>query len=113
MIIRRLEVNRRRVRVLVHVCETDVERTRGLLFRRKPPADEAWLIPGCRAVHTVGLWYRLDLAFCTHDGTVLRVVRSLAPCRVASVREASEVWEFAPGAIERLDLRPGDRLCAH
>ncbi len=107
-----MEVNRRRVRVQVHVCETDLERTRGLLFRRRPRADEAWRIPRCRAVHTVGLWYPLDLAFCTRDGTVLRVVRGLRPCRVASLRDADEVWEFPPGAVERLDLRRGDRLCA-
>jgi hypothetical protein len=113
MIVRRLEVNRRRVRMLVHVCETELERARGLLFRRRPAQDEAWLITSCRAVHTMGLWYPLDLAFCTHDGTVLRVVPGLSPWRIAVLPAAREVWEFPPGVAQTLELQPGDRLCAH
>jgi len=112
MIVLRMELNRRRVRTLVHVCETGLERTRGLLLRRRPSRDEAWLIPACRAVHTVGLWYRLDLAFCTGDGTVLDVIEGLHPWRVARVSDAAQVWEFAAGTAAMLELRPGDRLTA-
>lgn len=112
MIVLRMELNRRRLRTLVHVCETEFERARGLLLRRRPACDEAWLIPACRAVHTVGLWYPLDLAFCTHDGTVLEVVPHLRPWRVAHSAQAGEVWEFPQGVAEYLELRPGDRLTA-
>jgi uncharacterized membrane protein (UPF0127 family) len=107
-----MELNRRRMRTLVHVCETGFERTRGLLLRRRPAPDEAWLIPACRAVHTVGLWYPLDLAFCTRDGTVVHVIARLRPWRVARSVDAVQVWEFAEGAAEALDLKPGDRLTA-
>jgi uncharacterized membrane protein (UPF0127 family) len=58
------------------------------------------------------LWYRLDLAFCTADGTVLDVVEGLHPWRVARSRDAAHVWEFAAGTAEALELRPGDRLTA-
>ena len=112
MIVLRMELNRRRLRTLVHVCETEFERARGLLLRPPPSRDEAWLIPACRAVHTVGLWYPLDLAFCTRDGTILDVVTHLRPWRVARSAEAREVWEFPQGAAEALELRPGDRLTA-
>ncbi len=112
MIVLRMELNRRRLRMLVHVCETEFERARGLLLRPGPRRDEAWLIPACRAVHTVGLWYPLDLAFCTRDGTVLDVVTNLRPCRVARSTDATEVWEFPVGVVEALELRPGDRLTA-
>ena len=112
MIVLRMELNRRRLRTLVHVCETELERARGLLLRRRPARDEAWLIPACRAVHTVGLWYPLDLAFCNADGTVLEVVEALRPWRVAHFADAAQVWEFAAGTAEALELRPGDRLTA-
>jgi hypothetical protein len=112
MITRRVELNRRRLHMCVDVCETGLERSRGLLLRRRLRADEALLIPRCAAVHTVGLWYRLDLAFCHIDGTVLRVVRGLAPWHFARHEGASEVWELAPGACAALDLQPGDRLAA-
>jgi len=112
MIVRQMEINRRRVRILVHVCETERERARGLLFRRRIARDEAWLIPRCHAVHTIGLWYPLDLAFCTQDGTVLQVVPCLRPWRIARQPAANEVWELPSGLAERLDLQPGDRLTA-
>ena len=112
MITLRTELNRRRLRMLVDVCETTYECGRGLLFRRRLRADEALLIPRCRSVHTVGLWYPLDLAFCSIDGTVLTVVRRLPPCRVARNGAAWSVWELAPGTIEALALAPGDRLVA-
>lgn len=112
MIVLRMELNRRRLRVLVHVCETEFERTRGLLLRRRPRPDEAWLIPACRAIHTVGLWYPLDLAFCSRDGTVLDVITHLRPCRMARSAVATQVWEFSAGVADALELRPGDRLTA-
>jgi uncharacterized protein len=112
MITLRMEHNRRRLRLLVDVCENGYERTRGLLFRRRLRLGNAMLIPSCRAVHTVGLWYRLDLAFCTADGTVLTVVRGLPPCRTARHHDAAVVWELGAGTVEALGLQPGDRLTA-
>ena len=112
MITLRMELNRRRLRMLVDVCESGFECTRGLLFRRRLPADQALLIPRCGAIHTVGLWYPLDVAFCTEDGTVLDVVRRLPPCRFAGNAAARAVWELAAGTAEALQLHPGDRLCA-
>lgn len=112
MITLRVALNRRRLRTLVDVCETSYERSRGLLFRARLRPDHAMLIPRCRAVHTVGLWYPLDIAFCAADGTILEVVRRLPPCRFARHPRAFAVWELAPGAAEALDLQPGDRLVA-
>jgi uncharacterized membrane protein (UPF0127 family) len=112
MITRRIELNRRRLHMCVDICETGYERTRGLLLRRRLRTDHALLIPRCSAVHTVGLWYPLDLAFCHIDGTVLGVVRQLPPWRFARHEGASEVWELAPGVCVALDLQPGDRLAA-
>lgn len=112
MITLRMEVNRRRQHLLVDVCETGLERTRGLLFRRRLASGEALLIPRCRAVHTAGLWYPIDVAFCAGDGTVLGLIGELRPWRVAGRRDAEEVWELPAGAAKALALRVGDRLLA-
>ena len=56
MIVHRVEHNRRRLRVLVHVCETRRERARGLLLRRRPDAQTAYLLAPCAAVHTFGMF---------------------------------------------------------
>lgn len=107
-----MELNRCRQRILVSVCETALERTRGLLLRRRPGPLEALLIPRCRAIHTFGLWYPIDVAFCAGDGTVLHVVPRLKPCRIAQLRGAAQVWELRAGMAAALPLRVGDRLQA-
>jgi uncharacterized protein len=112
MIKQRVELNRRRLRMLVDVCETPLERARGLLFRHRLQDAEALLIPSCHAVHTVGLWYPLDLAFCSHDGIVLSLVRGLFPWRFASDQRAASVWELAAGCADSVGLHEGDRLLA-
>lgn len=112
MITLRLEVNRRRRGMLVDVCESELERARGLLFRRRLREHEALRIPRCRAVHTIGLWYPIDVVFCAFDGTVIEIVPRLAPFRSAVQREAADVWELPPGGAERLGLHAGDRLDA-
>lgn len=110
MITMRVELNRRRLRLLVDVCETGLERARGLLLRRPPGPQQALLIPRCHAVHTVGLWYPIDIVFCDAQGTVLGVVPRLPPWRMARFRGASAVWELPAGTAEALPLRVGDRL---
>ncbi len=112
MITLRMELNRRRLRLLVDVCESPRERARGLLFRPRLRPGHVMLIPACSAVHTLGLWYRLDLAFCNADGTILRIVRSLGPCRTSHHRGAAHVWEMTAGTADALELQPGDRLVA-
>jgi uncharacterized membrane protein (UPF0127 family) len=112
MITCRVELNRRRLRLCVDVCQTPIERARGLLLRRRPRRDHAMLITRCSAVHTFGLWYPIDLAFCTGDGTVLEVVPRVRPCRMARCAQAGQVWELPAGLAEELDLRAGDRLAA-
>lgn len=112
MITLRLEVNRLRRGMVVDVCENELERARGLLFRRRLRPYEALHIPRCRAVHTLGLWYPIDVVFCGSDGTVLAIVPKLSPFRMATDGQATDVWELPPGGAERLGLCKGDRLAA-
>jgi uncharacterized protein len=112
MIVQRVEHNRHRTRLLVHVCEGSLERARGLLFRRRIAEDAAFLLRPCRAVHTFGMTYPIDVLFCTPRGVVLEIVRELRPWRVARAFDAHAVWELPAGAARRLGIRVGDRLQA-
>lgn len=71
----------------------------GLLPRRRPPGPRSgvWLLP-CRAVHTLGMAYAIDVAFIGRDGRVLRALR-LAPWRFALCVRAVSVVETRQGVI--------------
>ncbi len=86
------------------------ERTRGLLGRAPLQAGEGMLIRQCRMVHTVGMNYRLDLAFLDSRGLVRKLVQNIAPCRLAGSLQACATLELAPGTLQRLGLREGDQL---
>jgi uncharacterized membrane protein (UPF0127 family) len=84
------------------------ERSRGLL--KRDGIEGALLLEPCRSVHTVGMQFPIDVAFCDGDLVVLRVVR-MPPFRVAlPVRHARAVIEAEAGAFARWELRPGDHL---
>ena len=83
-------------------------RSRGLLGRDR--LEGALLLPRTRSVHTVGMRFPIDVAFCDRDMVVLRTV-TVRPNRVTrpSVR-ARYVVEAEAGAFERWRLAPGDQL---
>jgi uncharacterized membrane protein (UPF0127 family) len=106
----RIEVNRRRLRRLtVGICQTRVERARGLLFRRWS-SSTALLLQACNAVHTWGMDQPLDLLFCDQEDRIIHMVCGLQPWRFARRSAAHSVWEFRAGAINELGLRCGDRI---
>jgi uncharacterized protein len=84
------------------------ERVRGLLGRHG--LDGALVIPKCRQVHTMGMRFTIDVAFCDEGGVVLRTV-SLRPWRVSSiVWQAAFAIEAEGGAFERWRLTLGDLI---
>lgn len=110
MIIHRVEHNRRRLPMHVHVCESPLERGRGLLLRRCPDPRTAYLLRRCSAIHTIGMTYAIDIVFCSGSGRILRIVKELGPFRVARHPEAAQVWELAAGATDRWNWRVGDEI---
>jgi uncharacterized protein len=69
---------------------------------------EALVLPGATQVHTFGLNYAIDVAFCDRNGTLIHVVGSMAPRRVSRwVRGADLAIEMAAGSLA---IQPGDRL---
>ena len=88
----------RRLRLVV--VDGMAGRLRGLLARRRAPGPRSgiWLRP-CRAVHTLGMAYAIDVAFIGRDGRVLRVA-TLAPWRAALCVRAVSVVETRGGVID-------------
>lgn len=71
--------------------------------------DGVLVIP-TRSVHTFGMRFSIDVAFCGADGTVRRTV-TLRPNRVAlPVRGAVTAIEAPAGSFASWGLGPGDVL---
>src|SRR5262245_37675820 len=94
----------------VDVAATRATRRRGLLGRDSLGATEGLLLTPCKAVHTVGMQFPIDLIFIDGDGRAVRIVPALAPWRIAMSARAKAVIELAAGTAAAADIRIGDML---
>ena len=68
------------------------------------------VFPRARAVHTIGMRFAIDVAFCDKEMVVVGMTR-LRPWRMSLPRRhGRSVLEAEAGAFERWGLRLGDRL---
>jgi hypothetical protein len=92
----------------VEIAATARARRRGLMHR--DAFDGALVLRPCRNVHTAGMRFPIDVAFCDAEGVVLRT-STLAPWRISPVvRRAAFAVEAEAGAFDRWRLARGDRL---
>jgi uncharacterized membrane protein (UPF0127 family) len=92
----------------VEVADTLRSRLRGLLGRDS--VDGALLIRKARSVHTLGMKFPIDVAFCDAELRVLKT-KTMPRFRVGAPRlRARCVVEAEAGAFDRWRLRPGDQL---
>lgn len=92
----------------IEVADGFAGRSRGLLGR--DGIEGAMLIRPARSVHTVGMRFVIDVAFCDKDMAVVDTI-TMRRFRVSRPRlRARCVVEAEAGAFERWGLRPGDRL---
>lgn len=83
-------------------------RARGLLGRTG--IEGALVIDPCRAVHTIGMKFAIDVAFLSDEGVVLKTVR-MARHRIGlPVWTARRVVEAEAGAFDRWGLHVGDTV---
>lgn len=85
------------------------ERLKGLIGRTAMEPDEAFLIEGCGAVHTIGMRMSIDLIFLSSDGIVLKVVERVRPRRFVICTNAKHVLELAEGAAGLRQIEAGMR----
>lgn len=82
----------------------------GLLVRTRLADDEALYLAPCSSVHTVGMHYRIDVAFVDRRGRVLKLVEDLKPLRAAWCRGAHGAVEFVSGGARRHGIQGGSVL---
>jgi uncharacterized membrane protein (UPF0127 family) len=92
----------------VEVATRTSDRTRGLLGRDQ--LEGALLLSPASSVHTIGMRFPIDVAFCDKRMRVLVTV-SMRPNRVGLPRPRSRhVIEAEAGQFARWGLRKGDQL---
>ena len=94
----------------VDMALTRSDRRRGLLGRESIAPDHAMFIAPCIAIHTVGMGFPIDVAFVDARGTVVRLVHSMAPWRLAASIGGCAVIELAAGRLAEYGVKIGDRL---
>jgi hypothetical protein len=92
----------------LEVADTRAARRRGLLGR--DGVEGALLLRPCRSVHTLGMRFPIDVAWCDRDLVVRRVARLSRHRLSRPVLRAGVVLEAEAGAFARWDLAVGDQL---
>lgn len=83
-------------------------RSRGLLGR--DGCDGALLLRPARSVHTLGMRFPIDVAFCDDELRVIRTVTMPRHRLSRLVWRSRAVVEAEAGSFARWQLRPGDQL---
>ncbi|HEV3401440.1 MAG TPA: DUF192 domain-containing protein [Acidimicrobiales bacterium] len=97
-----------KVLAALEVASSFRDRSRGLLGR--DGMEGGLLIRPCHQVHSFGMRFPIDVAFCTKDLVVVRTL-SLRPGRMTRPSlKCCCVIEAEAGAFARWELRPGDQL---
>lgn len=106
-----------RHRFKVEIADDELERNRGLMFRRSLAADRGMLFifPSERPV---AFWMRntlipLDMIFVRADGTIRSIAHQTTPLDETPVPSGGPilaVLELAGGRAQSLGVQPGDRI---
>jgi uncharacterized protein len=97
-----------RVLATLDVAGTMARRGRGLLGR--DGIDGALLLRPARSVHTVGMRFAIDAAFCDSNLRIVRIA-TLRPNRITlPVRSSHCVIEAEAGMFARWGVSAGDQL---
>lgn len=94
----------------VEHAATRASRRRGLLGRDHLDPHCAMILEPCTAVHTAFMRFPIDVVFIDRAGYALKIVRDVAPWRIAVAAGAHAVVEMAAGSIAPHELMVGDRL---
>ena len=93
----------------VNLALTRAERRKGLLGRDSLDPAAALVISPCSSIHTMFMRFPIDVIFVDRDGRAVRIVKDLAPWRIAVAR-AHAVIELPAGSLGKRDIKVGDEL---
>jgi len=95
----------------VKAADTIFSRLRGFIGRFKLRSDEGiWVVPS-RGVHTLGLFFPLDLIYLDQDYRVIHLVEYFPSFRIGPLRTRAEsVLELPTHTIYSSHTQPGDQL---
>ena len=94
----------------VKIAASSAERRCGLLKTEfLPRGGGLWIAP-CEAIHTIGMRWPIDVAFLDRERRVRKLVRALAPWRMAICFAAYSVLELPQGALGPTGTQIGDLL---
>jgi uncharacterized protein len=108
-----LLVNRRSDETIasdVRLAVTRAERRRGLLGRDSLDRTAALVLSPCWSIHTMFMRFPIDVVFVDRGGRAVRIVKDLAPWRIAMAPRAHAAIELAAGSLDTRDVRVGDEL---
>ena len=94
---------------LLAAFDSKTRRT-GLLEHGSLPAGTAMIIAPTNAIHTFFMKFAIDVLFVAKDGVVVKTRDALRPWRMSAAWRAHAVIELSAGALQRCQVRAGDRL---
>lgn len=110
-------------RFKAEVARTDMDRSRGLMYRQSLPKDRCMIFiydeDGYHAIWMKNCLISLDVVWMLADGTVVEMAENVPPCSPVLGNDCPNYGgtipsrffvEFAPGTIRHLGLKKGDRL---
>jgi uncharacterized membrane protein (UPF0127 family) len=95
----------------VLIANTFFQRLRGLLGRKELVPGEALYIPNCSSIHTLFMWFPIDVVFLNKKGEVTKLIYALAPFRLAIGPPGTDaVLELRTGTLARVGCKRGDTI---
>ena len=95
----------------IRLANTPVARLRGLLGQKEIKSNEAMWIRPCKAIHTIGLRFSIDVIFLDQKNRVIQLIPHMKKNRLTPLKiKAKSVLELFPGSIADTGTNIGDRL---
>jgi uncharacterized protein len=94
----------------VKLALSRADRRHGLLGTDSLDLSAALVLSPCWSIHTMFMQFPIDVLFVDRDGRAMRIVRELAPWRIAVAPRAHAAIELPAGSLKARDVRVGDEL---
>jgi len=93
------------------VADTFFLRLKGLLDRSNIPPGRGILIQPCRAVHTVGMSFPIDVAFIDSKNYICHLTEEMPPYKLSpTVKRSAYVIEAPAGTFSQTHTAVGDEV---